>query len=79
MIKNATFVSVWDYGFEVETDCKVNTDTNEVFDIETADVDELDLEILDRQYIVIDGNEYDVYTTAACIPDELADDEYWYN
>ena len=28
MIKDATFVSVWDDGFEVETDCKVNTDTN---------------------------------------------------
>lgn len=79
MIKDATFVSVWDDGFEVETDCKVNTDTNEVFDIETADVDELDLEILDREYIVIDGNEYDVYHIADCIPDELADDEYWYD
>lgn len=79
MIKDATFVSVWDDGFEVETDCKVNTDTNEVFDIETADVDELDLEILDREYIVIDGNEYDVYPIADCIPDELADDEYWCN
>lgn len=79
MIKDATFVSVWDDGFEVETDCKVNTDTNEVFDIETADVDELDLEILDREYIVIDGNEYDVYPIADCIPDELADDEYWYD
>lgn len=79
MIKDAMFVSVWDYGFEVKTDCKVNTDTNEVFDIETVDVDEFDLEILDKQYIVIDGNEYDVYITTGCIPDELADDEYWYN
>lgn len=79
MIKSATFVSVWDDGVEVESACKVNTDTNEVFDIEMADVDELDLEILDREYIVIDGSEYDVYPTAGCIPDELADDEYWYN
>ena len=79
MIKDATFVSVWDDGFEVETDCKVNTDTNEVFDIEMVDVNGLDLEILDMEYIIIDGNEYDVYPITDCVPDELADDEYWYD
>ena len=84
MIKNATFVSVWDDGFEVASSCKVNTDTNRVFDIEQVCVDELDLEILDREYIIIDGNEYDVcqydmYHVTDCIPDDLADNEYWYN
>lgn len=56
MIKNATFVSVWDDGFEVASGCKVNTDTNKVFDIEQVCFDGLDLEILDREYIIIDGN-----------------------
>lgn len=84
MIKNATFVSVWDDGFEVASSCKVNTDTNKVFDIEQVCVDELDLEILDREYIIIDGNEYDVYPydvypITYCVPDDLADNEYWYN
>lgn len=51
MIKNATFV---------ETDCKVNTDTNEVFDIETVDVDGFDLGILDCEYI-IDGHGFIPY------------------
>lgn len=78
MIKNATFVSVWDDGFEVASDCKVDTDTNEVFDIEKVCVNEI-LEILDREYIIIDGNEYDVYPIIYCVPDYLADNEYWYN
>lgn len=79
MIKKATFVSVWDDGFEVASGCKVNTDTNEVFDIEQVCFDELDLGLLDREYIIIDGNEYDVYPIADCVPDELTDDEYWYD
>lgn len=84
MIKNATFVSVWDDGFEVASGCKVNTDTNEIFDIEQVCFDGLDVEILDREYIIIDGNEYDVrqydvYDVADFVPDDLADNEYWYN
>lgn len=79
MIKNATFVSVWDDGYEVKSDCRIDTNTNKVLDIEMVYVDELDLEILDREYIIIDGNEYDVYSIADCVPDELADDEYWYD
>ena len=79
MIKNATFVSVWDDGFEVASGCKVNTDTNNVFDIEQVCVDNIDLDILDREYIIIDGNEYDVYHITYCVPDDLADNEYWYN
>lgn len=46
MIKKATFVSVWDDGYEVTSDCTVDTDTNEVLDIDIVYVDELDVEIL---------------------------------
>lgn len=59
MIKNATFTSVWDGCYEITTSCKVNTETHEVFDIEMVDVDE-ELEILDKEYITLDGVEYEV-------------------
>lgn len=78
MIKDATFVSVWADGFEVETDCKVNTDTNEVFDIEMVDVNGLDLEILDMEYIIIDGNNYNVYDVTDDFIQHDDCNEYWY-
>ena len=40
MIRGATFTRVWDGGYEVSTDCKVNTETGEVFDIKMAEVDD---------------------------------------
>lgn len=81
MIKKATFVSVWDDGYEIKSNCMVNTNTNKVFDIEMVCVDEpeLDLEVLDMEYIIIDGNKYDVYSRADCVLDELSDYEYWYD
>lgn len=79
MIKDATFVSVWDDGFEVASGCKVDTDTNEVFDIEQVCFDYLDVEVLDREYIIIDGNEHDVCQYDMYDVADLADNEYWYN
>lgn len=55
-IRSAIFVSVWDDGFEIETNCKVNTETKEITDIEVVDgVDEdgEELEILVEEYIII--------------------------
>lgn len=40
---NATYVSVWDGGVEVRTKCFFNTETKEVSDIESADVNNLDV------------------------------------
>lgn len=74
MIKNASFTSVWDGGFEITTDCKVNMETNEVFDIEIADVD--GLEILEKEYIVVDDVEYPVFQLSD-ITEE--DNEFWYD
>lgn len=37
MIINGKFTSVWADEGEIETSCKVNTDTHEVFDIEIVD------------------------------------------
>lgn len=59
MIKNATYTSVWDNGIEVTTNCKVNMDTHEIFDIEMAEVDE-SFEILENEYVTIDGIDYPV-------------------
>ena len=68
MIKNATFTSVWDGGYEVTTNCKVDTETKEVFDIETVDVD---VDVLEEEYVTIDGIDYAV--------SDSEDMEYWYN
>jgi hypothetical protein len=73
-IREATFTSVWDGGFEITTDCKVNMETNEVFDIEIADVD--GLEILEKEYIVVDDVEYPVFQLSD-ITEE--DNEFWYD
>lgn len=74
MIKNATFTSVWDGGYEVTTNCKVNMETREVFDIEMREVDE-SLDILEKEYVVIDDVGYPVFQLSD-ITEE--DDEFWY-
>lgn len=52
----ATFVSVWDGGTAVRTDCKFDEETKRAFDIDTADVDGLDS--LDEEYVELgDGTE----------------------
>ena len=72
MIKNATFTSVWDGGYEVTTNCKVDMETREVFDVEKSEVDE-SLEHLDNEYITIDGEDFDVFSV-----DEVEDANFWY-
>lgn len=53
-VKDAKFVTVWSGDVTITTDCKVDTETNEVFDIECVDVD---VDILLNEYIVLDGKE----------------------
>ena len=55
--RNALFVSVWDDGLEITTNCLYNPETKEVKEIETANVDNLDLDILDREYVSFNGEE----------------------
>ena len=56
---NVTYISVWNDGeYEIDSAGKYNTETNKVFDVESVLVDDLDLEILNREYIVFpDGSE----------------------
>lgn len=72
-IINATFVSVWDGGTAIETKCKINTITREVFDIIPV---EADVDTFERQYVVIDGQEYNV----VCVDEsgEVGEREYWF-
>ena len=74
MIKNAKITSVWDGIYEITTNCKVNMETKEVFDIELAEVDE-SLDILEKEYVVIDDVEYPVFQLSD-ITEE--DNEFWY-
>ena len=76
MIKDAKFTSVWDGGYKVTTDCKVNMETREVFDVEINDSDDIEkLNGLDYEYITIDGEEFDVLNKD--LIDESATD-FWY-
>ena len=70
-IKEAEFVSVWDGGFAVATNCKVNMITKEVFDIEVSEESADGLDVLDEQYITIDGEKFPVF-------DAETDDGCWY-
>lgn len=70
MIKEATFVSEWDGGTKIISSCKINTETNEVFDIESVDCD---VDVLNKEYIIIDGTEHNVYPE-----DEAGTNEFWY-
>lgn len=53
MIVNGNFTSVWADEGEIETSCKVNTDTHEVFDIEEVDPSDYGMEckILEYEYV----------------------------
>ena len=57
----------------IETECKINTNTREVFDIISV---EADVDVFERQYVVIDGQEYDV----VCVDEsgKVGEREYWF-
>lgn len=81
-IRDAKFVSVWNDGFHLETDCKVNVLTHEIFDIqkiENAVDDEGDeLEMLHRQYVIVDGKEYCAGSAYSETVGWNPDTDYWY-
>lgn len=53
MIVNGNFASVWADEGEIERSCKVNTNTHEVFDIESVDPADygMECEILEYKYV----------------------------
>lgn len=70
----AKYVSVWDGGVEVKSNCDYNPTNNEVSDIETIDIDGLD--ILDDEYILLpDGTEVRDFVVEGNDAESLSDDE----
>lgn len=63
MKEKCRFVSVWDGGFEIESDAVFDRSTGVVSEVQIADLPESVLESLDilmRQYIITESGEYDV-------------------
>ena len=73
------FISVWDDGVEIKTNCKINLETKEVFNIQLAEVGE-EFEILNEQFVQYTINNI-VHKEEVCQIDE-AEESYagfWYN
>lgn len=79
-IVDAEFTSVWDDGVQISSPCKVNLDTKEVFDIESADVDPEDMAFLEEtgeEYITLLGENFNVVCKDGLDEGETLDG-YWY-
>lgn len=57
---DVTFVSVWDGGIAIASSAKYDPKRKVVFDVQIVDVDEYDLEVLERQYVLIDGARHEI-------------------
>lgn len=71
---NATFVSVWDDGYEIETTCKVNLKTKEIKDIDVVegrDEDGEEVETLIEEYVLINEQKFSAGEYGSGT-------EYWY-
>ena len=78
-IINGEFISVWDDGIAIKTNCKINLAIKEVFNIQLAEVGE-ELETLNEQFVQYTVNNI-VHKEKVCQIDE-ADESYtgfWYD
>lgn len=75
-VRKGTFVSVWDGHIQIQTDCKVNTKTGEIFDIERVDPP-LSLEHLDREFVLLDDIAFPAMALSANEGDKN-NLSYWY-
>ena len=57
MTHECTYVSVWDDSIEIKSKCLFDDETNIVSDVETVDVDGMDIEILTDKYIILPNGE----------------------
>ena len=72
---NGLYVSEWDDGIEIQSEAVIDLETKEVTigkHLYDYDFDSMDLEILNREFIVIDGEEY------PCCVKGSADGDYLY-
>ena len=72
--RQATFVSVWDGGYTVESTCFVNLKTKEIVEIETVDVGN-QFDILEAEFVVIGNVRFPVHRKDECCDGY---DGYWY-
>lgn len=70
MISTGKFISIWD-GEEIITECKIDTDTKEVFDIQLSKI--VPDGICEGEFVELDNKRYEVYNE-----DQYGDGEYWY-
>lgn len=71
------YISEWDGGIEIVSEAIIDTKTKKVEigkHLYDYDFDALDLEILDREYVIIDGIEYPCRRK-----DEADENDYWYD
>lgn len=69
-IVKAMYISEWTSGERIETPCKVNTDTKEVFDIVQSNCSPDG--VCEAEYVEIGGQEFEVYSE-----DIAGDGEFW--
>lgn len=73
----ATYVSVWDNGSDkIESSCEFDPQTKEVTNIEVVNVDGMDLNYLDEEYIELPNGEIikDFIRDGVEIKDGIAED-----
>ena len=61
---------------KIVSEAEINLETKEVTigkHLDDYDFDNLDLEVLDREYVIIGDTEY-----PCCQEDEMSEDEFWY-
>lgn len=76
-IKTATFTSVWDGDTHITTNCKVDTKTHEIIDIEQYDGDNINaLETLDAEYVTVDDIDYPAVSKNDYDPNDKQ--SFWY-
>lgn len=75
-IVDSYFVSYWDNDIRIETLCKVNILTKEVFNILMVDVPEVDDALCYEEDIIINDEEIPCYSS-----DDMSagPDDYWFN
>lgn len=78
MIVTGTYTSVWADEGEITTNCKIDTDTHEVFDIETVEPADygMDCEILEDEYIEF-GDGEKLHRFPVYEKDDIETKDYW--
>lgn len=70
-ICEAEYVSVWDDGIELRSECKVDTKKRLVFDIEDSGINPDSVENLEEEYIDIDGIRMPVHKSDEVDKDDI--------